>query len=259
MMQRLPKKADGDARARYHRHCALCAGCLLLCAVMLAACAFSAPDTSGVSQGTEAPAASHMPGAGEPPPASGQAGTGRASSDAGNVFAPTEAFSDAAEANGDSMADGEDICGLPLAPGGTEFPEADRAAALTGGTAALYLDAREFMLGTDEEIGYTVENTTGHEIGVVFVPRLERWTNGVWLLWHTGQHGENPFGQPAIGLVLRAYRRRLPSYLHGGLRRRRSSLGGAAPQRVLFSQTLRVAFRRFDVPKKTAVFVGRGV
>ncbi len=180
MMQRLPKKADGDARARYHRHCALCAGCLLLCAVMLAACAFSAPDTSGVSQGTEAPAASHMPGAGEPPPASGQAGTGRASSDAGNVFAPTEAFSDAAEANGDSMADGEDICGLPLAPGGTEFPEADRAAALTGGTAALYLDAREFMLGTDEEIGYTVENTTGHEIGVVFVPRLERWTNGVW-------------------------------------------------------------------------------
>ena len=189
MMQHLPKKAGGAAPARRPWHCALCAGCLLLCAMMLAACAPKAPGASGVSGGTEAPGISDAAGfgAGELSPGeagSGKAGAGTASSGvpgAEDLPAQGDVSSNAPEADGDSMTDGEDICGLPLAPGGgMEFPEADRAAALTGGTVALYLDARTFTLGADETIGYTVENTTGHSVGVVFAPRLERWTNGVW-------------------------------------------------------------------------------
>lgn len=65
-------------------------------------------------------------------------------------------------------------------PSGAEFPEPDRVAALPDGIVALHLDAREFVLGTDDTVGYTIENTTGQSVGVSFAPRLERWTNGVW-------------------------------------------------------------------------------
>ena len=192
------------------KRCAICALCLLLSAALLAACA---PDASGVSGTAESglsaagisgggasgslfegagfkASGARVPGSGtleSGSPGSGASGKGNSStgaagvSGAESVSTQSGAASDASvsETGADSPADGENLCHLPLAPGtGTEFPEADRVLALTGGTVALHLDAREFMPGTDGAIGYTIENTTGQSVYVVFAPRLERWTDG---------------------------------------------------------------------------------
>lgn len=126
---------------------ARCAFCLLLCAALLAACASGAePDASGRS-------APVLEGAGQTTP----------------------------ENAADSPADGEDITDLPFGDAEeTVFPESDRAAALPGGTVTLRMDSLSFARAADGTIGYTVENTTGHSVGVVFAPRLERWTDGAW-------------------------------------------------------------------------------
>lgn len=192
MTQNISPKGSGRPQARRLWQGVRCAVCLALAAALLPACTPRSPDAlgasghaavSGISGGT---AASDLPGtsggtaAPDTSEPSGASAFGM--SGAGAPLPGEEAAPDVPEAGLGSAGDGEDICGLPLAPGSTEFPEADRAAALTDGTVALYLDARTFALGTDEAVGYTIENTTGHSVGVVLAPRLERWTNGVWEL-----------------------------------------------------------------------------
>lgn len=157
--------SHGALRLRTLSRGTLCALCLLLGAALLAACTPGAPGVPGNSgtPGAETPLSDS-----NDIPAHGK--------DAPVIDLPALPADTAS-----SLGDGEDICRLPLAPDtGTEFPEPDRAAVLTDGTVALYLDAREFVLGTDDAIGYTIENTTGHSVYVVFAPRLERWTDGVW-------------------------------------------------------------------------------
>lgn len=144
----------------------LCTICLLLCIALTTACGAGTVDTSDSK-----------------PSAPCVSGTAAPISD--NFEAPVSSVS-VPENAPDSVpaeisADGEALCHLPLAPdNGTEFPEADRALALTDGTVALHLDASEFVPGTHDAIGYTIENTTGHSVHVVFAPRLERWTDGAW-------------------------------------------------------------------------------
>lgn len=212
MTRNTPVKKNITLRFRFLSRNALCALCLLLSAALLAACA---PDASGVSETADSGlSAAAVSGAGAPVSLSGEAGFGMSGSGASDSGAPGSGASNsgvsgtgasaagAAGAPGaegiatpdgassgasvsaagtDSPADDENLCRLPLAPGiGTEFPEADRALALTDGTVALHLDASEFVLGTDGAIGYTIENTTGHSVYVVFAPRLERWADGTW-------------------------------------------------------------------------------
>lgn len=166
MMRNTPAKKGG----------ALCVLCLLLGAALLAACA---PDVSGPME----PGVSAVGTSGGGASASLSERAGFEASGAEGISPQGEAASGASvfEAGTDSPADSENICHLPLAPGtGTEFPEADRAIALADGTVALHLDTRKFVLGTDDAIGYTIENTTGHSVYVVFAPRLERWTDDAW-------------------------------------------------------------------------------
>ncbi len=129
--------------------------CPLLCAALLAACV-SAPDSSAPCPGPDAP-----------------------DSSAASSALPHGASAPVPEGVADG-ADGEDMSGLPFTEEEAVFPEADRAVALPGGTVALRMDALSFALSADGEIGYTIENTTGHDIGVVLAPRLERWTDGAW-------------------------------------------------------------------------------
>lgn len=216
-----PASRRGAGRARGLWHSALCALILLLCTALLAACAPGVSGASGVSDPTGTMGASGTVGdsdtvgtsgntdTGEPAagpsgtdislpdgPDSGISGTGDSdtegsdpgASPSGVLNAGTIPAQGASSADtplpatgADNFGDGEDLCGLPLAPdSGAEFPEPDHAATLADGTVALYLDAREFVLGEDDAVGYTIENTTGHSVGVVFAPKLERWTNGVW-------------------------------------------------------------------------------
>ena len=200
----IPTKKGCGSQARQLWRSALCILCLLLCAALLAACAPGAADASSASGALDAPgisgaadpstSAAGISGAGAPlpegagsgAPASGASGAGTSALDApgaDGISVQNADFPDVdlAGNTAGSMGDGEDICGLPLAPdSGAEFPEPDRAATLEDGTVALHLDAREFVLGADDVVGYTIENTTGHSVGVSFAPRLERWTNGVW-------------------------------------------------------------------------------
>lgn len=178
------------------KSCAFCALCLLLCTALLAACTPGAPGVPGSSgtlnasgiSGVADPGAPGTGTSGTDPSLSGASGSGAGTplSDANDIpthgkEAPVVDLPALPADTASSLDDGEDICRLPLAPDtGTEFPEPDRAAVLADGIVALHLDAREFVLGTDDAVGYPIENTTGQSVGVSFAPRLERWTNGAW-------------------------------------------------------------------------------